>query len=166
MDKHQTQQDTEAADLGTRPLLRQQELHLGQPVADGGLGPPGVAEHHHRENVPWLTILGFLFLTFNSGMAIYQSQGERWAVAFVVFSYLDLLLLFFSLRWYESVEPGSLTRDRLKVVIWVLTTALTLLFTTKVAAVMPTAVAVVVWLMAFSTIGGGFYAFFCYSEKE
>ena len=93
-------------------------------------------------------------------MAIYRSQGERWAVAFVVFSYLDFL------RWYESAEPGSLTRDRLKVVIWVLTTALTLLFTTKVAAVMPTVVVVVVWFMAFSTIGGGFYAFFCYSEKE
>lgn len=166
MDKHQAQQDTEAADLGTRPLLRQQELHLGQPVADGGLRPLGVAEHRNHGSVPWLTILGLSFLTFNSGMAIYRSQGERGTILFVLFSYLDLLLLFFSLRRYESAEPGSLTRDRLKVVIWVLTTVLTLLFTTKVAAVMPTVVAVVVWLMAFSTIGGGFYAFFCYSEKE
>ena len=166
MDNRQAQQDNEAADPGTRPLLRPQQMHLGQLVADGGLGPPGAAEHRHRGNILWLTILGCLFLTFNSGMAIYRSQGERWAVAFVVFSYLDLLLLFFSLRWYESAEPGSLTRDRLKVVIWVLTTALTLLFTTKVAAVMPTVVVVVVWFMAFSTIGGGFYAFFYYSEKE
>ncbi|CAD6251408.1 unnamed protein product [Miscanthus lutarioriparius] len=159
MAKHQAQHDTEALDPGMQPFL-------GQPVVDGRLRPPGAAKRRHHGSVSWLTILGILFLTFNSGMAIYRSQGERWAIAYVVVSYLDLLMLFFSLRWYESAEPGSLIRDRLKVVTWVLTTALTLLFTTKVAVVMPTVVAVVVWLMAFTTIGGGFYAFFCYSEKE
>uniref|UniRef100_A0A0A9AW72 Uncharacterized protein n=1 Tax=Arundo donax TaxID=35708 RepID=A0A0A9AW72_ARUDO len=31
---------------------------------------------------------------------------------------------------------------------------------------MPAAIAVVVWIMAFSTVAGGFYAFFCYDAKQ
>lgn len=170
MDSHQARQDAEAPDPDgtTRPLLRQQqELHMGQPVADpAGAAAEPERRRHRRSGVSWLTILGISFLTFNSGMAIYRCQGERGATVFVVVSYVDLLLLFFALRWYETAEPGSLTRDRLKVVVWVLTTALTLLFTSKVAAVMPALVAVLVWVLAFTTIAGGFYGFFCYSNKE
>ncbi|TKW37254.1 hypothetical protein SEVIR_1G036000v4 [Setaria viridis] len=115
---------------------------------------------------PWLTVAGFGFLTFNSGMAVYRSQGDRGAVAFVAFSYLDLLALFYCLRRYEGAEPGSALRDRLKVAVWLLTTALTILFSYKVAAVMPVAAAVVVWLMAFATVAGGFYGFFCHEDKK
>ena len=43
MDNRQAQQDNEAADPGTRPLLRPQQMHLGQPAADGDLGPPGAS---------------------------------------------------------------------------------------------------------------------------
>nr|CAB3446109.1 unnamed protein product [Digitaria exilis] len=132
--------------------------------------PPPVADvdgaRRRWSLLSWPTALGFGFLTFNSGMAIYRSGGERGAVGFVVFSYLDLVLLFGCLRWYEATEPSSSARSWLKAAVWVLTTALTVLFSAKVAAVMPPAVAVAVWLMAFATVAGGFYAFFCYSDEK
>ncbi|KAL6888246.1 hypothetical protein ACP4OV_009272 [Aristida adscensionis] len=115
-------------------------------------------------SVPWLTLLGFAFLTFNSVMAVYRAQGDRAAIAFVAFSYLDLLALFACLRWYETA--GDALRRRLKPAVWLLTTALTVVFSWKVAAVMPAGVAVVVWLMAFATVAGGFYAFFFLSDEE
>lgn len=115
---------------------------------------------------PWLTLLGFLFLTFNSGMAIYRSLGDATAILFVCFSYGDLVLLFACLRTYERAPAGSSTRWWLKIAIWVLTTMLTMAFSYKVAAVMPPPVAVGVWLMAFATVAGGFVAFFLYNEKN
>ncbi|KAJ1255910.1 hypothetical protein BS78_K138400 [Paspalum vaginatum] len=144
----------------------QLELGLGDAAPDGrpGSGGGGVGP---RCLSSWLTAAGFSFLTFNSGMAIYRSQGDGGAVSFVVFSYADLLTLFVCLRAFEAAEPGSVSRDRLKVVVWLLTTALTLAFSYKVAAVMPVAVAVAVWVMAFATVVGGFYAFFfCHDEKQ
>ncbi|CAN6277970.1 unnamed protein product [Urochloa humidicola] len=147
---------------GGEPLLigRQQRPEHGPPAADGG------RRRRMWRSVPWPTLLGFGFLTFNSGMAIYRSQGDRGAVSFVAFSYLDLIMLFTCLRWYESAQPDSVTRAWLKVAVWLLTTLLTLLFSAKVAAVTPAAVAVVVWLMAFATVAGGFYAFFLHSDKQ
>nr|CAB3449341.1 unnamed protein product [Digitaria exilis] len=113
-----------------------------------------------------LTLIGFLFLTFNSIMAILRSQGDAMAVAFVGFSYADLVALFVCLRMYERARAGSATREWLKVAVWILTTLLTFAFSCKVAAVMPAPVAVLVWLMAFATVAGGFVAFFIYKEKK
>ncbi|KAJ1255918.1 hypothetical protein BS78_K139100 [Paspalum vaginatum] len=118
-----------------------------------------------RSCCPWLTIVGFIVLTFNSAMAIIVSRGDMTAIAFVVFCYADLVALFVCLRMYERAIAGSSRRWRLKVAVWVLTTLLTLAFSYKVAAVMPPPVAVVVWLMAFGTVAGGFIAFFVYEEK-
>lgn len=123
---------------------------------DGGVGGGGFS---------WLTALGFAFLTFNSGMAIYRSDGERGAVTFVVASYLDLVLLFACLRLFERAPRDSPRREWLKAAVWGLTTLLTVMFSHKVAAIMPPLVAVVVWAMAFATIGGGFYAFFIHKDK-
>lgn len=136
------------------------------PGAAEPLLAAGAAGRRGRWSVPWLTVAGFTFLTFNSGMAIRRSGGERGAVAFVAFSYLDLILLFACLKWFETAAPGSAARPRLKVAVWTLTTALTVLFSAKVAAVVPAAVAVLVWVMAFATVAGGFYAFFLYSDKH
>lgn len=124
------------------------------------------AEDGDRMSVPWFTLLAFLILTFNSGMAIVRSQGDVTAIAFVGFSYADLLALFACLRMYERAPAGSSTRGWLKVAVWVLTTLLTFAFSSKVAAVMPPTVAVLVWLMAFATVAGGFIAFFVYKEKQ
>ena len=154
MDAQQGRQDAEAPP----PAPDDPGAAEAEPLLAAGGGP--------RRGVPWLTVAGFAFLTLNSGMAIRRSRGERGAVAFVAFSYVDLLLLFACLRLYETAEPGSAARPRLKAAVWALTTALTVLFSAKVAAVMPAAVAVAVWVMAFATDAGGFYAFFLYDVKH
>jgi FlaA1/EpsC-like NDP-sugar epimerase len=112
-----------------------------------------------------LTIMGFVFLTFNSGMAIHRSQGDAGSVAFVAVSYLDLLSLFYCLRLYEKSPHNSSQRKIIKAIVWSLTTVLTVMFSYKVAALMPLPVAVIVWAMASATILGGFYAFFMPHEE-
>lgn len=109
--------------------------------------------------------MGFVFLTFNSGMAIHRSQGDAGSVAFVAVSYLDLLSLFYCLRLYEKSPHNSSQRKIIKVIVWSLTTVLTVMFSYKVAALMPLPVAVIVWAMASATILGGFYAFFVHQEE-
>lgn len=109
--------------------------------------------------------MGFVFLTFNSGMAIHRSQGDAGSVAFVAVSYLDLLSLFYCLRLYEKSPHNSSQRQIIKVIVWSLTTVLTVMFSYKVAALMPLPVAVIVWAMASATILGGFYAFFVHQEE-
>lgn len=108
---------------------------------------------------------GFCYLTFSSGMALRRSWPDPGAAAFIAFAYADLLLLFWCLRRFERAEPGSPARGRLKLAVWLLTSALTLLFSCKVAAVMPAAVAAVVWVMGAATVCGGFLAFFCFGNK-
>ncbi|CAN6201262.1 unnamed protein product [Urochloa humidicola] len=135
---------------------RNRGMNQGDNNVDGGGGG----------GFSWLTALGFAFLTFNSAMAIYRSDGERGAVVFVVASYLDLVLLFVCLRLFERTPRDSPRREWLKASVWALTTLLTVMFSHKVAAIMPPLVAGVVWVMAFTTIGGGFYAFFIHKDKE
>lgn len=113
----------------------------------------------------WLTVLGFLFLTFNSGMAIYRSNGDAGSVTFVVVSYLDLVALFACLRYYEQLDRHSPKRATVKAGVWSLTTLLTVMFSYKVAEIMPLPVKIVVWSMATATSCGGFYAFFVHDEK-
>lgn len=131
-------------------------------------------EHHDNWPVPkenkdngilLLTIMGFAFLTFNSGMAVYRSNGDLGAILFVAFSYLDLVSLFCCLRWYERTTPESPRREHLKMAVWLLTTMLTAVFSYKVAAIMPFPVQVLVWGMAGATVLGGFYAFFLHREE-
>ena len=113
----------------------------------------------------WLTALGFGFLTFNSGMAIYRSDRDLGSIAFVAGSYVDLVLLFLCLRLFEMTPRDSPRRGWLKACVWALTTLLTVMFSQKVAAIMPAPVALLVWAMAFATIAGGFYAFFIHQDK-
>ncbi|CAN6271943.1 unnamed protein product [Urochloa humidicola] len=115
----------------------------------------------------WLpTFLAFLLLTFNSAMAIVRSQGDTMAIAFVGFCYGDLVALLICLTMYERARAGSAKRTCLKIAVWVLTTLLTFAFSYKVAAAMPAPVAVLVWLITFATVSGGFIAFFVYNEKK
>ena len=110
--------------------------------------------------------LGIAFLTVNSAMAIHRSKGDPSAVGFVAFSYLDLVLLFYFHRRFESAAPGSPARRRLKVAVWVLTTMLTAVLSYKVAAIMPLPVQILVWAMAGAATAGGFYAFFLFREGK
>ena len=106
-----------------------------------------------------------MFLTFNSGMAVYRSNGDLGAIFFVAFSYMDLVSLFYCLRWYESTPPDSQRREHLKMAVWLLTTMLTAAFSYKVAEIMPFPVQVLVWAVAGLTVLGGFYALFLHREE-
>jgi hypothetical protein len=115
-----------------QPFLYQQQV---LPVADGhhpgaaAAVPAGAAGCFTR-----VIVTVFFVLTLNSGMAVHHSHGDRETIAFVALAYLDLVALLLRLRGYENAEPGSQLRYRLKIVVWLLTTALTLLFSLKVAA--------------------------------
>lgn len=122
--------------------------------------------HRYKDEYSWLSYLGFAFLTYNSILAIYRSINDPWMVAFVVGSYVDLMSLFYFLRVFEKTSENSPQRGRLKVVVWTLATLLTLMFSYKVATIMPLAVKVIVWAMAGTTTLGGFYAFFIYKENS
>ncbi|KAF8652124.1 hypothetical protein HU200_063074 [Digitaria exilis] len=151
-------EQTKLAEEQRQALLRGRAAGTGAEEAEVGLRESG--------GFGWLTALGFLFLTFNSGMAIYRSNGDPAAVGFVAFSYIDLVLLFCCLRWFENAAPGSPARGKLKVAVWVLTTLLTIVFSYKVATIMPMAVQILVWGMAAATVLGGFYAFFLHREGK
>ncbi|KAG0532338.1 hypothetical protein BDA96_04G099900 [Sorghum bicolor] len=116
-----------------------------------------------RGGSSWLTLFGFCLLTGNTVMALYRSRDDFWSISFVGFSYLNLVLLFSFLRWFERV-PESPRRHRMKVAVWLLTTLLTAMFAYKVVAVMPFPVAVLVWAMASAT-AFAFYAFFIYEDE-
>ncbi|PAN04729.1 hypothetical protein GQ55_1G085600 [Panicum hallii var. hallii] len=138
--------------------------HQKQFMDEALIEQPAVEDHEGA----WpslLTIIGFAFLTFNSFMAVYRSNGDVGAIFFVVFSYLDLVLLFYCLRQYERTPPESPRREHIKMAVWLLTTLLTAAFSYKVAAIMPLPVQVLVWAMAGATVLGGFYAFFIHQEK-
>ncbi|KAL6888249.1 hypothetical protein ACP4OV_009275 [Aristida adscensionis] len=107
-----------------------------------------------------LTVIGFAFLTFNSGMAVYRSNWDLRTILFVAFSYLDLVMIFHCLRQYEKTPFGSPDRERLKIIVWILTTMLTIVFSFKVAEVMPFPMQIVVWAMAWATVFGGCCALF------
>ncbi|KAG6538342.1 uncharacterized protein LOC122038253 [Zingiber officinale] len=106
----------------------------------------------------WMNYLSFVFLTYNSGAAVYRSMHDFSSVAFITTSYLDLLLLFWCLRKFETSAEEN--RGWLRAAVWVLATLLTVMFSGKVAAVMPWPVSLVVYGMAAVTAVGGFWAFF------
>jgi len=135
------------AELGQAGRVREHPLEVG------------LAGRRDHNGFSWLTALSFAFLTFNSGLAIFHSGADAWSVAFVAASYVDLVLLFVCLRCFEATDRSP-TRSKLKACVWVLTTLLAIMFSYKVAAVMPLAVAVIVWAMAATAVVGGYYAFF------
>ncbi|GJN00930.1 hypothetical protein PR202_ga18157 [Eleusine coracana subsp. coracana] len=108
----------------------------------------------------WMTKAGLGVLTVNSGLAIYRAREDAASVRFVAGSYFTLLILFVCLHAYERAPPGSPARERARRAVWPLTTLLSVGFAWKVAALMPPAVAVLVWVLAIATSVGGFYALY------
>ncbi|KAL6606208.1 hypothetical protein ACP70R_041861 [Stipagrostis hirtigluma subsp. patula] len=115
--------------------------------------------------VPWASVAVLLGLAANLALCLRRSGGDRGAAAFVVFSHLNLLLLLLSLRRFERSPPGSPSRGRARIAVWVLTASLTAAFTWKVAALLPLALVAAAWVMAAATAGGGFYMLFFLDEK-
>ncbi|WVZ82541.1 hypothetical protein U9M48_029795 [Paspalum notatum var. saurae] len=100
-------------------------------------------------------------LAFNSLLVVYSPWGDAGAVAFVLAADAALLLLFLCLRRLERDRAaGRGGRRTMKAAVLALTTALTAMFASKVAPLMPIGVDAVVWLMALGTAGGGFWALF------
>ncbi|KAJ1278533.1 hypothetical protein BS78_04G086900 [Paspalum vaginatum] len=141
-------------DVARRPLLQ-------QPGGDGeacrGAG---------RGSFPWLAAAGLIYLTLSSALALLRARASGDPGAFVAGAYLVLVLLFCCLRSYERAEPGSALRRWLKLAVWLLAAALTLLFSYKVAGVMPPAVAALVWAMGTATSAGGFVVLFCLEAPQ
>ncbi|WVZ79632.1 hypothetical protein U9M48_027189 [Paspalum notatum var. saurae] len=109
--------ESQAPNLNPNPQLRLQISSQLPPAA--------------MVDFPLLTALGFLFLTFNSGMAIYRSNGGGGSVVFAAVSYLDLVALFGCLRYYERLDRHSPKREIVKAGVWGLTTFLTVMFSYK-----------------------------------
>ncbi|KAL6606210.1 hypothetical protein ACP70R_041863 [Stipagrostis hirtigluma subsp. patula] len=106
-----------------------------------------------------LAKLGFAALACNSLLVIYNSWGDAGSVAFVLAADAALLLLFLCLRAFERARGGE-AGTKIKAAVWALTALLTAMFASKVAPLMPPAVATLVWAMAVATAAGGFWAFF------
>ncbi|CAN6172507.1 unnamed protein product [Urochloa humidicola] len=106
-----------------------------------------------------MTKIGFGFLCCNSLLAIYNAWGDVGSVAFVLGADTLLVLLFLCLREFER-EGGGVRGRRIKAAVWALTTLLTAMFASRVAPLMPTAVAALVLAMAVATAAAGFWAFF------
>ncbi|THU59582.1 hypothetical protein C4D60_Mb07t03610 [Musa balbisiana] len=115
----------------------------------------------------WMQAFGLAFLSINSLAALHRSRDDVWNAAFILASYLDLLALFLCLRLFDSTHPDSLKRrGALKMAVWTLSTILIAMFSYRVAAIMPFAVAIIVWCMSGLTISGGFYAFFVHQSQD
>ncbi|CAL4889171.1 unnamed protein product [Urochloa decumbens] len=147
---------------GPPPVVAREPLLLRRKSGDDGQQPGSDAPCRDAgRSFPWLPVAGFGYLTFSSVMALISSWPDPGAAAFVVLAYVDLVLLFLCLRWYERADPGSVLWEWLKRAVWLLTSALTLAFSYKVASVMPAAAAALVWVLGLATITGGLFALFC-----
>ncbi|XP_066373006.1 uncharacterized protein [Miscanthus floridulus] len=107
-----------------------------------------------------LTKVAMGVLTFNSGLAIYNSWGEASSVLFVLAADAILVLLFLCLRELELERAGRGRDVKTRAAVWTLTTLLSAMFASRVAPLMPPVVGAMVWPMAVATAGGGFWAFF------
>uniref|UniRef100_A0A0D3GCT9 Uncharacterized protein n=1 Tax=Oryza barthii TaxID=65489 RepID=A0A0D3GCT9_9ORYZ len=73
--------------------------------------------------------------------------------------YALLLLLLWCLRAFERAAGAgdAAAQGRLRLAVWLLSSALTVTFAARVAPLMHGAAAVLVWAMSAATICGGFY---------
>uniref|UniRef100_A0A0D9ZUZ0 Uncharacterized protein n=1 Tax=Oryza glumipatula TaxID=40148 RepID=A0A0D9ZUZ0_9ORYZ len=119
-----------------------------------------------------------LVATAVTAQAAYRARHVPWDLAFVLFAYADLGLLFLCLSMYERLPPppleegqerdsgdgGAAVRRRrrsLKMAVWALSTALSVAFAWRVAAVMPApAMKAAVWGMTSTVAVAGFYLLF------
>jgi hypothetical protein len=110
-----------------------------------------------------------LFLTLNSGMAIYRSAHDNnvGSVISAALAYLNLITLFACVAMYVRSPPGpdgfSPGRSRLRATVWLLTTTLTFhyIFETT-GTTKPTTLnaAMLLWAMSTTTGVAVFYVFF------
>jgi Family of unknown function (DUF6490) len=110
--------------------------------------------------------IAFGFLTYNAIMSIYRSRGNPWDLAFVISCYVELTLLFFCMKMRENLGADATAEHVhwLKIVVFILTTLLTVTFAYRVSLIMPFLLKLVVWGMSGSVVVAGFYAFFIFDR--
>ncbi|XP_066368982.1 uncharacterized protein [Miscanthus floridulus] len=129
--------------------------------------PAAAAPAAPTRRVRWGTVAILVFLGLNLALCVRRVHGDgHGAVAFVVVSHLNLALLLCALHRFEVAPPGSPARGRARLAVWLLTTTLTAAFTWKIGEVMPLGLAVVAWVLAAATVGGGFYALFLHDDYD
>jgi hypothetical protein len=128
-------------------------------------------DQRHAAHATWLVGAGFLVVTVSSAVAVFRGRaaGDTASVAFVVTTYVTLLLLLACLRAYKRAPPGEADaggrrgrrRIRIRRAVWCLSTLLTVMFASRVAGVMPCwPAALLVWALAAATTIGGFVTLF------
>ncbi|XP_052156970.1 uncharacterized protein LOC127774728 [Oryza glaberrima] len=117
--------------------------------------------------------IAMLVATAVTAQAAYRARHAPWDLAFVLFAYAGLGLLFLCLSMHERLpqpaaadDDGEAVRRRrrwLKMAVWALSTALSAAFAWRVAAVMPApAMKAAVWGMTSTVAVAGFYLLFAY----
>ncbi|TVU17176.1 hypothetical protein EJB05_33201, partial [Eragrostis curvula] len=116
---------------------------------------------------PWLAtacrsclrLVLLAFVAYSLVQTAYRVRDDPRELAFVVCAYALLGALFLCLRRAERLTPESPTGERRRVLaaVWVLSTVLSLSFAYRVAALMPPAVAVLVWCMTAAVVLAGLY---------
>ena len=133
------------------------------------------SDRHHQvqgparnRRLPWVTLAILAGLAVNLALCVRRVGGEdRGALAFVGFSYLNLLLLFGAIRRFEaSPADGSPARGRARLAVWLLTATLTAAFTWRIGEMVPLRFAAAAWIMAAATVLGGFYMLFLHGDKK
>ncbi|CAL9205255.1 unnamed protein product [Musa hybrid cultivar] len=101
----------------------------------------------------------FLFVTFNTLNAAYQSRRDLKSVVFVTFAYANLLMIFFCLRRLEKMAPDDPPehKNRTLAAVWILFTALNLAFAWRAAEILPPLLAVAM---------AGFYVLIIYPRAD
>lgn len=134
---------------------------------DHGSEPPGAphpVDAPRRRRRSWFFVLILLYLSASGAVYGYRARGDPWNLGFVLFSYSDLLALFYFLDRFDRAAAEQ--RRRLKAVIWALAAALMAGFSGRVSAVLPAPLGVLIWAMAASVAVGGFFGLFLFDRRE
>ncbi|KAJ8471015.1 hypothetical protein OPV22_025358 [Ensete ventricosum] len=63
--------------------------------------PPSAPQLARRSNIDWLCVISLVFLITSAANAAYRSLHDPSSLAFVAFTYADLILLFLCLERFE-----------------------------------------------------------------
>ncbi|KAF0910777.1 hypothetical protein E2562_004755 [Oryza meyeriana var. granulata] len=112
----------------------------------------------------WLLPRGVLAVASAAALALWRQQpggggGGPAALLLAAAPYAILFLLLWCLRAFERAAGAgeAAAQGRLRLVVWLLSSALTVMFAARVAPLMPGTAAVLVWGMSAATVCGGFY---------
>lgn len=107
------------------------------------------------------------FLAFNTVCAIIRMREDILAVTFAISFFVFLMIFLWCLIVFDKLPQESKKKEMLKVPIWVLATALNLMFAYRVSTIIQPSMALgwLVWGMAGTTALVTFYFFFVYADK-